>query len=186
MQLEITGRHIEVTPALREFTEEKLRKLERLLEGPLEVHVVLTIEKHRHVAEVQVKSRTTILSGTEETGDLYASIGEVVDKLESQARKHKQKLQHHRPRRGPRDPEVAAEIGASAAPPEAAEDEDNGTPRVIRTRRYRLKPLAVEDAVLELEGTAEDVLVFRDADTDRIRVVYRQRDGNFGLVEPEF
>ena len=81
MQLDITGRHIEVTPALREFAEEKLRKLERLLDGPLEVHVVLGIEKHRHMAEIQVKSRTGIFSGTQETGDLYASIGEVADKL---------------------------------------------------------------------------------------------------------
>ena len=77
MNLFITGRHIEITPALKEFAEDKLRKLERLLDGPLEIHVVLGIEKHRHMAEIQVRSRTALLSGTQETGDLYASIGEV-------------------------------------------------------------------------------------------------------------
>jgi len=184
MQLDITGRHIEITPAMREFTEEKLGKLERLLEGPIEVHVVLAIEKHRHMAEIQVKSRTAVLSGAQETGDLYASIGEVADKLERQALKHKEKMQAHKHRRSPRDPQIAAAIEAHAAP--AGDDEGDNIPRIVRSHRYRLKPLAAEDAVFELEGSSEDVLVFRDADTDRIHVVYRRKDGNFALVEPEF
>lgn len=113
MKLDITGRHIDVTPALREFAEDKLRKLEKLLDGPLDIHVVLAIEKHRHMAEIQVKSRNGVFTGAHETGDLYASIGEVVDKLERQALKHKEKMRHHKQRRGPRDPEVAATIEAN-------------------------------------------------------------------------
>ena len=189
MQLDITGRHIEITPALREYAEEKLGKLERLLDGPLEVHVVLGIEKHRHMAEVQVKSRTGIFAGTQETGDLYASIGEVADKLERQALKHKEKMRSRRVKKGPRRPEAAAEIEANAAPegtePET-QDAHAETPRIVRSHRYRIKPLSAEDAVLELESSAEDVLVFRDAETDGVHVVYRQKDGNFALVEPEF
>jgi putative sigma-54 modulation protein len=188
MQLDITGRHIEVTPALREFAEEKLSKLERLLDGPLEVHVVLGIEKHRHVAEIQVKSRTGVFSGTQETGDLYASIGEVVDKLERQALKHKEKMRTHRIKKGPRSPEAAAVMAASAAPEVVGDrsvDEERA-PRIVRSASYRIKPLSAEDAVLELEGSSEDVLVFRDSETDGVHVVYRQKDGNFGLVEPEF
>jgi len=189
MQLEITGRHVEITPALREFAEEKLRKLERLLDAPLEVHVVLSIEKHRHMAEIQVKSRSGIFAGAEETADLYASIGEVVDKLETQARRHKEKLRTRRVKRGPRSPEAAAVMEAEAAPAgvetEApAADENRGF--LVRGRGYRVKPLSPEDAVLELESTNEDVLVFRDSETDRVNVVYRRKDGNFALVEPEF
>lgn len=189
MQLDITGRHIEVTPALREFAEEKLRKLERLLDGPLEIHVVLGIEKHRHMAEVQVKSRTGVFAGTQETGDLYASIGEVADKLERQALKHKEKMRMRRIKKGPRSPEAAAVMEANAAPEGVDPDEvddDAKIPRIVRSHRYRIKPLSAEDAVLELESTAEDVLVFRDAETDGVHVVYRQKDGNFALVEPEF
>ena len=115
MKIEITGRHIDVTPALKEHAEEKLGKLERLLDATAEAHVVLSISRHRHIAEIQVKAGHLVLSGTEETGDLYASIGEVVDKLERQALRHKEKIRDHRPRRGPRDPEVAATIGANAA-----------------------------------------------------------------------
>jgi putative sigma-54 modulation protein len=116
MKIDITGRHIDLTPALQEFAQDKLKKLEKLLQEPIEAHVVLSIVKHRHIAEVQVKSRTVAFSGTEETGDLYASIGEVVDKLERQALKHKEKVHDHKHRRGPRDPEVAAAIGEAAAP----------------------------------------------------------------------
>jgi putative sigma-54 modulation protein len=189
MQLDITGRHIEITPALREFAEEKLSKLERLLDGPLEVHVVLGIEKHRHVAEIQVKSRTGVFSGTQETGDLYASIGEVVDKLERQALKHKEKMRTHKIKKGPRSPEAAAVMEASAAPEGVVGDrsvDEEHAPRIVRSASYRIKPLSAEDAVLELEGSSEDVLVFRDSETDGVHVVYRQKDGNFGLVEPEF
>ncbi|HXV78162.1 MAG TPA: ribosome-associated translation inhibitor RaiA [Candidatus Polarisedimenticolaceae bacterium] len=188
MQLEITGRHIEITPALREFTEEKLGKLARLLDGPLEVHVVLGIEKHRHLAEVQVKSKYAVFAGAQETGDLYASIGEVADKLERQVLKHKEKMRTRKVKRGPRRPEAAAEMEAKASP--AGPGDGNERPRrtqpSVAARRYRVKPLSPEDAMLELESTKGDVLVYRDAQTDRVGVVYRQKDGSLALIEPEY
>jgi putative sigma-54 modulation protein len=188
MNLDITGRHIEITPALKDFTEDKLRKLEKLLHGPLEVKVVLGIEKHRHMAEIQVKSKTAVLSGTQETGDLYASIGEVVDKLERQALKHKEKKRDHKGRKSLRSPEVAAAMEAAVpvgADAEAQADQPEA-PRIHRSQRYSLKPLSMEDAVLELEATGEELLVYRDAGTGKVNVVYRRRDGDFGLVEPEY
>jgi putative sigma-54 modulation protein len=115
IHLDMTGRHVEITPALRDFAEEKLAKLERLLDGPIEAHVVLGIEKHRHFAEVQIKCKTGLFTSHQETGDLYASIREVADKLERQALKHKEKIQNHKHRHGPRDPEVAATIEANVA-----------------------------------------------------------------------
>jgi putative sigma-54 modulation protein len=188
MKLDITGRHIEITPALKEFTEDKLRKLEKLLDGPLEVHVRLGIEKHRHSAEIQVKSRTAVLSGTQETSDLYASIGEVADKLERQALKHKEKIRDRRQRQSLRDPEVVASMDAIAsARSESAEAaaEPEQPPRIRRSQRYSIRPLTVEDAVLELEASGEDLVLFRDASDDRVCVVYRRKDGDFGLVESE-
>lgn len=187
MQLDITGRHVEINTELRGFVEEKLAKLARLLDGPIEVHVVLGSEKHRHTAEIQVKSRTALFSGTHETSDLRASIAEVADKLERQALRHKEKVTTHKQRRGPRSPEVAAAIEASASPEDTVEPRGAHEPlRVVRRNGYRLKPLTLEDAVCELEETAGDLLVYRDADTDRVAVVYRQRDGSLALVQPEF
>jgi putative sigma-54 modulation protein len=187
MKLDITGRHIEITPALREYAQDKLSKLERLLDGPLEVHLVLEVEKHRHLAEIQVKSRTAFFSSHQETADLYASINEVVEKLERQALKHKEKTHdHHKHRKGPRDPDVAAVIEANATPAAAAEQPVEPPPaRIVRTRRHKAKPLSPEDAAHELDASGEDVLLFRNVETDRFNVVFRQKDGNIGLVEPE-
>jgi putative sigma-54 modulation protein len=180
IRIEIAGRQVEVTPSIREFTLDKLRKLEKLLDGPLEVHVVLAAEKHRQLAEIQVKSRTAVLSGAEETDDLFASISEVADKLERQALKHKEKVTERKRREGRKRSE--AEVQA-LGPDGSSRD---GSPRLVPSERYRLKPLAPEDAVLELEATGEDLLVFRDSETYRVNVVYRRADGNFGLVDPEF
>src|SRR5262249_13153928 len=113
----ITGRQVEVTPALRKYAEEKLRKLERLLGGPLEAHIVLAVEKHRHLAEIQVKSRTALFTGMEETGDLYASINEVIDKLERQAQKRKDKVTSLKKRDGRK---AAAVVEEPAPPPPAS------------------------------------------------------------------
>lgn len=180
MTIDITGRQIEVTPALRDFTEDKLKKLERLLDGPFHVHVILNVEKHRHHAEIQVKSRTALLSGQAETEDLYASIAEVADKLERQAHKHKEKTTERRRR----DDRHLDEAGAALE--SGAEGTAGDTPRIIPSERYRLKPLSPEDAVLELEAQGEDLLVYRDAHSFRVNVVYRRADGHFGLVDPEF
>lgn len=191
MRVNIAGRQVEVTKALQQFTEKKLQKLEKLLDGPVEAHVVLGIEKHRHLCEMQVRSRTALLSGQSETEDLYASVGDVVDKLERQALKHKEKRKERKKkstRRGPRaeaavPPErirrkkVSAEGATAAVAP---------TPRIVRTPRYRLKPLTPDDALLELETTQESILVYRDAETYRVNVIYRRPDGAFGLVDPEF
>ena len=126
MKVDITARNTEVTPALREFAEDKLRKLTKLLDDPIDAHVVLSIMKHRHIAEIQIKFRNIVLSGTEETADLYASIGEVVDKLGRQALKHKEKIHDHKHRRGPRDPEVTAVIEANAAQAQPIDTTESG------------------------------------------------------------
>jgi len=186
MNIEIVGRQIDITPAIRDFTEEKLRKLEKLLDGPLDAHVVLAIEKHRHTAEIKVKSRTAVLSGQEETDDLYNSIREVADKLERQALKHKEKVTDRKHRRGPKLGEAAAAMEERALAELAPAETPIEEPRVVRAPRYRVKPMSAEDALLELESSGAGLLVYRDSQTDRVNVIYRQKDGNFGLVDPEF
>ena len=187
MHVHITGRQVAITPALRKFTEEKLKKVEKLLGGPIEAHVVLAVEKRRHHAEIQVKSRNALLSGAHETDDLYASIGDVVLKLERQALKHKEKLTK-RKKRGAK--EVAASFPVAELPAKPARLAKTGAapraPRILPSDRYRLKPLSAEDAAMELDSTGGDLLVYRDDQTYRVNVVYRTKTGNFGLVDPEF
>lgn len=186
MQVHITGRQVEITPALRKFAEEKLRKVEKLLGGPIEAHVVLAVEKRRHLAEIQVKSRTALLSGMRETGDLYASIGDVADKLERQALKHKEKLVNKKHRDGRRIAASRPVAEPAAEPPSPRAARKKRSPKILPSERYRLKPLSAEDAAMELDSAGGDLLVYRDARTYRVNVVYRRRDGDFGLVDPEF
>jgi putative sigma-54 modulation protein len=186
MNVDITGRQVEVTPALRKHAEGKLKKLERLLGGPLEAHIVLAVEKHRHLAEIQIKSRTALFTGMRETGDLYASINEVIDKLERQAQKHKDKLTSLKKRDGRKAAAVVAEPAPAPAPRIRVRPAVGAKSRPLRSERYRLKPLSAEDAALELEGSGDEVLVYRDSRTYRVNVVYRRKDGQVGLVDPEF
>jgi putative sigma-54 modulation protein len=187
MQVHITGRQVAITPALRKYAEEKLKKLEKLLGGSIEAHVVLVVSKRRHLAEIQVKSRTALLSGAEETEDLYASIGDVVEKLEHQALKHKEKLANRKKRGGPRIAESLPVAEAPTRPDRAVTaDTSSRAPRIFPSHRYRLKPLSAEDAAMELDSGGGDLLVYRDDQTYRVNVVYRRQDGNFGLVDPEF
>jgi len=188
MQVHITGRQVAITAALRKFTEEKLKKVEKLLGGPIEAHVVLAVEKRRHLAEIQVKSRTALLSGERETEDLYASIGDVVDKLERQALKHKEKLTGRKKREGRRIAEALPGPEPKTTTKRTPAKAGSGPrgPRIVPSDRYRLKPLSAEDAAMELDSLGGDLLVYRDDQTYRVNVVYRRKDGDFGLVDPEF
>lgn len=104
MRLDITGRNVDITPAIREFAEEKLRKLRKVTDGPLEAHVVLRVEdRHRHSAEIQVKSGSVSAAGAEETHDLYQAIGDVVDKVERQLRRQKERRHNHKHLKTPKN-----------------------------------------------------------------------------------
>ena len=187
MKLDITGRHIDITPAIRDFTRDKLAKLERWIDDVMEAHVVLCVEKHRHQAEIVIKGRHHTYTGTEETGDMYVSIGNVVEKIEKQARRLKEKAvarrKHARSAKEavqmiPVPPEPSTNGGRPAEP-------QAGRPRVIRNGAYRMKPMSREDAVLEFQDSDREFLVFRDARSQRIKVMYRRKDGNLGLIDPE-
>ena len=178
MRIEITGRHIDITPAIRDFTEDKLKKLERWIDEILETHVVLSVEKHRHIAEIVLRARTRTFTGTDATGDMYASIGNAADKIEKQARKLKDKFTGRRKHSRP--------AARTASLPEESRDGDGAEPRrIIRVPVDTKKPMSIEDAALFLAETEQEFLVFREARSQRISVLYRRRDGHLGLIEPD-
>jgi putative sigma-54 modulation protein len=177
VQIEYTGRQTEVPLALKTLAERKLRKLERVLGRITHVHVVLAADKHRQSAEVSVNSPHLTLSATEESSDLAVSLATVVDKLTRQAQRHLGKLRQ-RKRRAPKTTALWAGVMA------AGEALGKG-PRVIRSRRFMVKPMTVEEAVHEVEGSDEGFLVFRDSATERMNVLFKRKDGNLGLIEPE-
>ena len=176
MQIEYTGRHTEVTPALRKLVERKLAKLVKVLHGITRVHVILTSDKHREIAEVTVHSPHLDLAAVEESGDFATSLATVVDRLTRQAQKHVGKVRQ-RKRRSTRGSPVWSGVITPGA--------GDGGRRVVQSRRFVAKPMTVDEAVLEVDATADGLVVFRDAETEKLSVLYRRKDGNLGLIEPE-
>jgi putative sigma-54 modulation protein len=176
MVVEFTGRQVEIAPRVRAQAERKIAKLARVLPGITHVRVVVSADKHRQRAEVTVHSRNLDLVANEAADDAGAAVSAVIDKLTRQAQRHKDKL-----RGGKRRTSVRAVAPRPAAPATPAE----GAPRVIRSRRYVAKPMTLDDAALLVHHDGDGVLVFRDARTRRLGVLFRRRDGNIGLIEPE-
>lgn len=181
MNIYITGRQIEVTPPLKAYTESKLRKLKRFLNGITDIHVTLSVEKYRQIAEINVHSSgNTYLTAVNESNDLYTSILQAIDKIEAQAKKQQTKRVDKR-RRGKRKEDsgtfnvLAREEGPM---PETG-------PRVVESSRFVIKPLSVEEAVVQIEAEGAEFLVFRNAGSERVNVLYRRPDGNYGLIDPE-
>lgn len=171
MNIIVNGRHIEVTPALKSYAEEKLKKFDRYLSHITEAVVTLTVEKYRHKAEVLIKANGVLIQAAGVTGEVYASIDEVVEKLEKQVKKYKEKLVSHRKGEGKTLPE-----------PSVPEHERGG---IIKRKRFDMKPMTPEEAVMQMELLDKDFFVFSNHATGEINVVYLRNDGNFGLIEPE-
>lgn len=179
MQIDYTGRQMEITPAIKEHTEEHLAKLKRILGEQIKAHVILTVERHRHIAEITVKARWYAMVGVHETTDMYSSILGALEKIEKQAKKLKAKLKQ-RKRRAP----GLTHITVNVLEREAAKDTGDGM-RVIKTRRFAVKPMSIEEAAQEVAATRDEFLVFRNAQSDSVNVIYRRDDGHLGLIEPE-
>jgi putative sigma-54 modulation protein len=176
MRVDITGRNVDITPPLRQLIDRRLAKLGRLLnDSVVSVQVILTREKYRHRAEIVVHARGDhMLRGLGEGNAWPISLRQASEKLEQQAQKLKTRWDQ-RKRQG---------AGARVVRTAAAEPATNSR-RVIRATRYPVKPMSVEDAVLQVEGGPEAFVVFRNAETEAVSILYRRRDGNFGLIEPD-
>ena len=171
MQLSVKGRNLEITDALRQYAEEKLGRLRKYFEPIVTAGVVLSVEKHRHIAEVTLRVRELTIRAEESTPDLYSSIDLVAEKLERQILRYKERIAGHAPRPAVREVRET----------EAAADEE---PRVVKTKRFAVKPAEVDEAILQMDLLGHSFYVFRNARTDEVNVLYRRRDGNYGLIEP--
>lgn len=176
MKIEYTGRHIEVTPALQAHAENHFARIDHVFRGkPAKAHVIIEVERGRHRAEIIVKWRNEVLTATTRNSDMYLSIAQSIDKIEKQALKLKNKVidKSHKAKKVSRLGGSAGEVRPMPA-----------SPRILRTRRYAVKPLTPEEAALELRGNENSFLVFRNAENQRISVIYNRMDGNYGLIEP--
>jgi putative sigma-54 modulation protein len=184
MRLELTGRHVDITPGLRRLVDSKLTKLERLLnDRAVSAQCVLTLEKHRHCAELTLHARgERFLHATTAADGWPAAVHSTIAKLTQQAQKVKGKLDS-RKRRGGRVTEAAPLVAGVAAP--APSRTRVRTPHLVQSTRQPVKPMSIADATREVESSGEGVVIFRDLETTSISVLYRRRNGELRLVETE-
>jgi putative sigma-54 modulation protein len=176
MKYEYTGRHIEVTPALRSHVENHFKKLDHLFgQNNAKAHIIIEVEKGRHRSEIILKWRDHVLTANSSVSDMYQSLTKTIDKIEKQASKLKNKVidRHHK----------AEKISTITAKREEIKLEP-GKPRIIHSKRHSIKPMTAEEAILKLNVEENQFLVFRDAVTERVSVLYKRKDGNYGLIQP--
>jgi putative sigma-54 modulation protein len=180
MQFHVKGRNLEVSDAMRSYAEQKLAKLERQLQDP-RIELELAVERNpsiaaNHVAEATIWTKGPVLRAREASSDMRASIDQLVEKLERQVTRYRTQGRSRR-RRAAR-----ANGPTPEAMPVIADEEE---PMIVKTKQFPVKPMTPDEAVLQLELIGHDFFVFRNADSDEVNVVYRRRDGNYGLIEPQ-
>ncbi|TCI48006.1 MULTISPECIES: ribosome hibernation-promoting factor, HPF/YfiA family [unclassified Exiguobacterium] len=182
----IRGENIEVTPAIKDYVEKKLEKLTRYFTTPTDaqtVYVNLKVYNEKQKVEVTIPMTNLLLRAEETNLDMYAAIDLVVDKLERQIRKHKTKLNRKgRAKEGGIGEYFKSLEGSEDIP---AYDEDEAELELVRTKRFTLKPMDTEEAILQMDMLGHSFFVFSDAETGNTNVVYRRKDGKYGLIEPE-
>lgn len=179
LDIRIKSRNIELTDALREYTLDKIKKVRKYFDGILEMEVELTYEKNpsisqNHIAEVTVFTKGPLIRAVVASPDMYASIDQVVDKLERQIKKYKGKLIDRTQQ--PRSTEPVADLDNNSR--------SGREPKIVKVKQFAVKPMTPEEAALQMELLGHDFYVFTNSETEEINVVYRRKDDNYGLIEP--
>jgi len=179
MQVTMTFRHMEQSDALKAYAEEKLERVTKYIDSPISVQVYFSVEKKiRHIVEIVINSKGISTKASEATHDMYASIDAVIDKIERQLVRYKEKIKTHKPNGDEHGRQLSKKIF------EADSIESSTGSVVIKTTTETVKPMSVEEAVMQMDLLHKDFIVFTDADSSEINVLYRRKDGNYGLIEP--
>lgn len=175
MKINIIGKDIKLTEGLKEAVERKLSRLEKYFKPEVEAHVTLSVVKNTHTVEVTIPFNGVFLRAEESNDDMYAAIDLVLDKLDRQIRKQKTKMEKRIK-------------GNSINYNNIVEDsyDYDSEPKIVKTKRFAVKPMSTEEAVLQMELIGHNFFVFLDAETEQVNVVYKRRDNNYGLIESEF
>ena len=176
MKLNFTGKNMEITDALRDVTQKKIGKLDKYFQKDIEGNVTFSSEKNRKIIEVTINLPGTIIRAEESTDDMYVSIDKAVDILERQIRKHKTKLQN-------RYKNTETIRFENVVP--LSQEEDSYKPKLVKKKKFSIKPMSSDEAILQMELLRHNFFVFMDANNEDVSIVYKRKDGNYGLIEPE-
>ena len=175
MKVTVIAKNMELTDALKEIVRKKISKLEKYFEANIEAKATLSVQKNRHIIEVTIPFNGVILRGEEATSDMYKSLDLVEDKLERQIRKQKTRLS--RKHSGSLRFGEINSIGLK-------EEEDEG--KLVKVKKFGVKPMNSEEAILQMDLLGHNFFVYQDADSNKVNVIYKRKDGDYGLLEPEF
>lgn len=178
MQLAVTFRHMEASDALRNYVQERTAKLTKYIDRPIESQVTLSVEKFRHNVDVVMNANGIRIAGQESHEDMYAAIDLCLDKIERQIKKYRDKIRRHKPTPG-------KELTWRRHIYDQESFEEDREPVVVRTENYFVKPMSVDEAAMQMNLTQQDFLVFNNASTQSVNVLYRRKDGNYGLIVPQ-
>lgn len=179
MQISVTFRHMEPSDALKDYARDKITRIEKFLDAAMEANVVLSVQKYRHIADVTILSNGLKINGQEQTEDMYSAIDMVVDKLERQVKRYRQKTKNRKGGKSISPKEVRIDVISTEH-----EDETDSTPQVVRARQIFAKPMDLDEAVMQLDLSSDQFMVFTNSATEKINVLYRRDDGHYGLIEP--
>jgi len=178
MQVAVTFRHMETDEGVKAYVKEKVEKLRKYIENPREVHVVLAVEKFRHIAEITIVGNGGVFNSQGRDNDLYAAIDQMVDKMERQIRERREKVRRKR----------ATPSSSKSTLPRSAKagdgKEEENIPYLIQRKRSIAKPMSLDEALSQLHLSKKDFLVFINSDSGQMNVVYRSKNGGYGWVEP--
>ena len=175
MKISVTFRNAEGEDWQKEYVEERLKKLKKYIDNPVDARVILSVEKFRNTAEINLMANGLNINSKEEEKDMHLAIDNAIEKIERQLKKRKEKVRgfkNNHSRSGESEGESAGEEGEES--PEA---------KVVETRKVVLKPMSIDDAVLEMETTKNRFVIYRDSSTENVNVIYRREDGKFALLE---
>lgn len=177
MNIIITGRHFDITEGIKSHVNGKIAKLDKFFTKILEAHVILAVEKFRHITEITLAGKDLKITATETTSDMYASIDKAVESLDKQMRKFHERLREHKIKGAHK-----AEVKAVKSAYKTSGENINFAPEIVEVKSFSEKPMSVEEAMEELKILNKEFLVFRNSDDETINVIYKRKDGNFGLI----
>lgn len=187
MNVTISGRHIDITDGLREHINAGLLKIKEHFDRVIVVDVILDVQRHMHIAEINLHANGIRINAKEQSGDLYSSFDSAIVKIDRQVRKHKDRINRHQPRTAGEKREYQHKV--LQMPYEAEESTEVATIELTHTivehKKVDIQPMSVDEAVMQIDLQHEPFLVFSNAETSEVNVVYRMDDGNFGLIEPQ-
>lgn len=188
MQIHITGRHFEVTDDIRAYVEKRANKVEAIFNRIIDLQVVIEMEKSRYLAEITLATRKATFHAEGETHDVFSSLDGVMDKIEKQIRRHKERTKDWRHRLSRRDVAIQLSDDRESATMDldVGDPSNDPVPFFSAPEKFAPKPMPVEEAIMQLQSSGDSLLLFLNAQTNQVNLVYEEDNGEYGWVEPQF